>query len=462
MSSHYTSITIPDKEWQQIQACVRDTDIYVAAQQQRINQIREEAARRAAENAELRRRSLAAINKAADQLGASFRTAISKLESTTMDEARRQSADFQGKVDSLRDDIHRTGEKTAQVKRQLGDLAKAYAEIVNGLIGQEQNAAKKAQIMLDSLEEQMEQIKKLQPEVFEPARYYELDQIIRAAAKNIEAGNYQSALITSQVSVAKASELLTELLVDNDTFDTALASALETAEETNLHFEELAREMEGKISFTVVGETFEQDYDIDHWSDGRYSELKAEFQSVFEQLQNAAKGKITVEQLMKLKQQAANLKAKLQRCDEAARNELVGSIWAQETAARVWEANQGKGWTLVSNGFEDDDDRKSYTMVFETPSGALVPIVFAPGERTDQPDIFLEVITDDPSQERILKESARLGLQQAGVHIEQSGRYNDCHLNTGSTNSERSGSFVKRYQEHQRKLREQRMKRNFS
>ena len=461
MSSYRTTVAIDDKEWQQIQDCVRNTDIYVAAQKQRIKEIRQETARRVAENAKLREQTLKTVNNVAGILGSSFRTAITNLENLSMDTVRAKSNEFKQSVDSLRNDIRQTGKKTAQIKEQLGILSRQYGEVVNQVIGQEQNAAKRAQIMLGSLSEQMEQIEQLQPEVYEPEKYREIKEIIHAATVNIKAGNYEAALITSQVSVSKANELLTELIIDNDIYDSLLCSTLDDAEQAKLHFEELSTEMEGLISFDVEGETFKTEYDIEYWSDGRFGKLKEEFQNVYEQIQDAVKGKVSINKLTQLKNKAKELMQKLQRCDAAARNELIGSLWAEETAARLFDVYGQDGWSLISNGFEDDDPRKPYVMEIEDPTGIRVPFVISPSDRVEKPDIFFEAIEDDSEKAKIIKENARSLMEQAGIHIEQTGRQNDCHLNAGNNDKDRSGSFVKRMLENQKKMRALRKDQSF-
>ena len=429
MSSYITTISISDQEWARIQKCVRDTDTYVARQHERAERLRKEIQRRQQLLQEAREQTRKTVDSAVAVLQGGFARAVRELAGVSKEAAEKQAAGFAGELEGLRADIRATGARTAAASGQISKLSREFNRVLTELAGQNESSGERARLFLDELHTICTQIDQLNPQAFAPEKYRELMQISRDADANNRSGSSQAALIAAQNGVSKASVLLAELIVSNEEYDGLLADVAGKADSVKERFDILSPEMEGAITFDLDGEQMEFEYDIEHWSGGHYGKLKKEFQQLYDRVQQAKEDKMPVKQLGALGTELERLGRQLEQCDAGARQELLGSLNAQETAARLCDSLQGNDWSLEEHGFENGDDRSPYTMIYKDGMGNSIAMVVAPGASADQPNIFLEAFTRKESHTDVIKRNVHGILADEGIRIEGTQHLEDCREN---------------------------------
>lgn len=456
MSSFNTSITISDSIWDEIQQKVRDTNTYVTRCREETQRVRSEIEKREQILEEVREKTKKTVNTAVEMFKNNFKVAVNDIPTMSKEMIESRSKIFDGEVMALRSEIQATIQDTAHLSSRMTKIAQVYADILDARVKGEDESSKSAQIYVDSLSLLYEQINQLDPTALEPVAFREVSGIIVDVNANIKAGRYGSALTTAQIGILKSSELLTRLIVAKEMFNQRMVEAMEQANSLKAKFDSFDSHMDGAVAFEIDGEQYEFEYDIDHWSDGRFSELREEFESTFAKIHEAQEHPISIEQLEFLKKRLVKLKQELNHCDINARNELIGSQTARETAARLYDSLKANNWELGEYGYDDDDDRKAYTMIFQDAAGNNISIVISPGESADSPNIYLEAFTEEEDHAEIVKRNLiQAVLPDEGLIVESTLRLNDCE------NNKNAKTFIKNTLHKTAELNAQRRKNRF-
>lgn len=455
MSSYYTTVTINDKEWEEIKRKVSDTEIYVTRKREEAARLRDEIKRREQELKEMREQSEKTISSAITLLQGGFDKAVNGLFTESRESLRRQALSTGNELASLKDDIRTTAANTSVASARVAQISQGFAEVMDALVKREKDNAKGAQVYLENISSLLVQIEALHPETFEPRVYAEVKEIINSAKVNIESGRYQASLINTQSGLLKASALLTRLIIANEAFDTEITVAAEIADSLKARFDQLDSRMDGGIEFEIDGNKYEYDYDIDHWSEGRFTRLRNAFDAAYKRLQAAKEARTSVAQIAELKKTFEELGDCLERCDTAARAEMLGSLRAQETAARLCDSLCDNDWELDEHGFDGDDDRNPYKMTYKDGAGNCISVVVSPGASVEKPSIYLEAFAEEEAQADIVKRNVQATLPQEGLNVEQSQQLHDCQNNTDGN------TFIRNTLPKAAIMNEQRRKKNF-
>lgn len=426
MSSSYNTITISDQEWMNIQRCISDTEIYVTRKKEEAERIRNEAKRREQELNEMREQVNKTVDSAAKMLEGEFVKMARDISDTSRQEAEKQSEALKGEIENLRNEINETARATADVSNKVLRISQKFTENIKAVVEQQDTAKEQAERYQNGLKDICQRIDEMKPEVFAPGTYSEVKQLINSAEINLDSGNYQAALISCQNGIAKASALLTNLIVANDRFNKEVTELAEESINIRTQFDKFDKNADGAIIFELEGEKVECDYDIDHWSHGQYSELRSEFERLEEQLITAIENRATEGELADLRRSLDDLKAKLHTCDINARKEYLGSLKATEIAARICDSLCANNMILEENGFVDGDDRNPYTMVLKDGAGNETAFVISPGENAEIPAVAMEVFAEDESKAEAIKRSTPAIMAANGMNIDSSARLNDC------------------------------------
>ncbi len=429
MSSYVSTITIDDREWKEIQRKVCDTEIYVTRKNAEADRLRDEIKKREQELKQLNEQAKATVNSAITLLQGGLNTAVNSLSAEAKEAVRKQAQIVGDEIGSLKEDIRSTAAKTESASARVSKISQGYADVVEALVKQENDNAKSARIYLDSMTSLLSEIERLHPEAFEPKTYFEVKDIICSAKENISHGSYKAALINTKTGVMKASSLLTRLILANEGFNEQILKTTELADGLKAAFDQLDPTMGGAIEFEIDGEKYQYEYDINHWSEGRFEALRKAFEAAYEQLQKAKENRAPVSQIEGLRKTFEDLKQRLERCDVIARQELLGSQKAFETALRVRRALP-KSWKLYEHGFNENDDRNPYKMIYKNALGNTISVVLSPGVSAEKPNVYLEAFAEDEAEADIIKRDIiTTKLPSAGITIEEPRHMNDCQIN---------------------------------
>lgn len=426
MSSYVSTINIDDREWRDIQQKVCDTNVYVARKREEANRLREEIRRREQELNELRRQTEKTIDSAVNLLQGGFHKAINNLSADAGAAIRQRSQSVSGEISALRDDIRATAANTAAASSRVTRISQGFTEAVDTLIKQDKDKEKSARLYLDNMSDLLKQIEALNPESFEPRAWFEVQRIVKDAKLLIEDGRYEASLIGSHTGLLKASELLTRLILANESFSGKIVEISAMADALKMRFDLLDPDMDGGIEFEIDGGKYEYEYDINHWSEGRFERLRSMFMIAYEQFREAKEKRAPLAQLEALKRTFEEIGKRLEHCDTVARCELLGSLKAEETAMRLNDALPGN-WKLTEQGYDKDDDRQPYKLCYKDASGNSISLVVSPGASAEKPSIYLEAFAEDETQADIIKKDIiTTKLPNEGIIIEQSQHLGDC------------------------------------
>lgn len=437
MSSYVSTVTINDQEWMDIQRKISDTEIYVTRKREEAERLRMEVNKRERELQEMREEANKAVDSACQMLQGTYKRSLLDLGNVMGSDVQRMTDSLNGQIEALRKEVSENSRLTKQASVYASNLSIEISQKLNTLIASGEKASIQANTYILNLERIVSEIEKLNPDVFEPKTHWEVSRLLEQAKSNIESGCYQAALVNSQYGIGKASELLTKLIVQNELYDNSLLKALVEANSLKAKIDAFDSKADGAIVFEINGERLEYEYDINHWSEGAFDGIKAEFNHIYRQIIEAKEHKIKVEVLNALSEALGHLKSRLVECDLNARKELLGSVQAQETAGRLCDSLLENNWELEEYGFDEDDDRNPYKMTYKDGSGNQIAIVVSPGISAEKPDVFLEAFTEEDAHSEIIKKKIHSTLPNEGVDVESTVHLNDCQNNPDSN------SFIK-------------------
>lgn len=426
-------ISVDEREWDAILKKVRETDTYVMKKQEEKNRIMKEILDKEREINLIKESKEKIVNSAFTMFQGDFERKINEISQKTADEMREQTAVFNSSVESLKAEIANISQNIANLSSRAENLSKAYTDITNAHIEQESELEKRAELYFKNISSLYAKIKELNPEFFEQRAFSEVGYILDDLKNNINAGRYEAAFISGQFGILKASNLLTRLIVESENNNQKVFELMNIAKNLKLRFDQFDPSCEGMLKFELDGENYEYEYNIDYWSEGRFSLLQKDFESAWQQLNDAQKKPVPMEKIKLLEKNLIELDKQLTECDKIARNELIGSQNSREVAARLYESLSQNNWRLKKYGYEENDERNPYSMILQDASGNDISIVVSPGTDVDNPNIYFEAFTDEESHANIIKENViNSVLPDEGLHLEELHHLDDCSANSDS------------------------------
>ena len=437
MSSYYNEIYVNDEEWKNIQQKVCDTDAYIARKKEEAERLKRAIEDREAELRKLKIQTEKTLSSSISMIQGEFENAINNIGSDSRSSIEEQQNSFHQEVSELKKDIESTSMNTAKAARNAEKISAQLSEVISHSAKKNADNESTAIAFLEYLNKLNDKIKELNPLVFDAKTFSEFSQILEMVNENIRVKRFETAIANAQNNIPKGTKLLTDLILKNGQYNDELLKTVEIADTLKAEFDRFDTAMDGAVKFEIDGKEYEFDFDINHWSEGRFEQLRNEFQAQYKLLMDVKHQPVSLESLTVLKNNFSTLSEALNQCDIAAREEMVGSLKAQETAARICECIQDQ-WDLKEFGFNDDDDRKPYTMTYRDHAGNTISFVIAPSMQAEAPSIYLEAFADEESHSEIIKKDVQLKLPSKGLHVTKEEHLNDCNDNTDSN------SFIKK------------------
>ena len=229
MSSYYTTITISDHEWDEIQHKVCETNVYVARKKEEVEKLRKEIREREEELKKMKEEAQKTVEVAISKLQSNFHKAYESFESQGGKVIKDLAKGFDDEIHELKKNVEDTAQRTMEASEHISELSQCYSELIQSHVNQSNDSANSAKYYLNNIITINEQIKELNPLVFDPGAYSEIENLIANTVANINAQRYQAALTNAQFGTMKASELLTKLIMSNDAYFKEMAKTIEIA-----------------------------------------------------------------------------------------------------------------------------------------------------------------------------------------------------------------------------------------
>ena len=421
MSSSHTYIS--NREWEEMQERVAQTDSYVIRSQQETNRLSALAEQRRQEARRISDAARQNIENACATLTNSYRQALSRTADGFGSDLYNHAGSFRGQLDSLRSQYAQASTRLSTMNEEIAAIGRRYSDAMSAYWNQIADQKARAEAYLQELRRLMDQIQALDPQIHTPTELASLQTRFNFAQSNISAGAYQAALAGAQISINDAGCLLTRLTILQEQRISRTEALREAMQTLGQRIDALASP-EGSIEFTLGGSDCAVPYSIHDWSDGEFGRIQEEYRRIQSELNH-----LPTAQLDNMHRRIVNLDTALTLCDNRARREFAGSLSVQDMAEQLQCRFENSGWQQVSADWTDGDERKPYSMIYRDGAGNDVSIVISPGEDPENPMLSFDVFSEqeyqaDATRRELVAMLPELGMKPGSIEMR-----NDCHLN---------------------------------
>lgn len=422
MSSNHTLVS--SERWRNIQRDISCAEAYVINRKEEAERLSRLAEKRRRELEQIQTANRRTIQNAVNSLRNMYTVNANRLASQADSHLQEQVDGFGIQIDAFLSEINAAKIQVRVLDDKINDIAGNFNDVFQEWLSKENNVRNRSNTTMNELNSLIERIEDLSPQRFSPAEYEALVTLRSMINTNISAGDYQAAIMVSQSSILNASRLLVRLVAVNEGYNAEHTEVCRRFEGLKERIERLSSK-DGVLIIDCNGEEQEYDYDISFWSDGQFDNIVSDAMRIETLLTG---GELTQEQLRQIADDIEILDGNLSTCDELARKERAGAIAASDTSVQLYSALTACGWTLVESGYNSDDKRNPYAMIFEDGSGNIASIVVAP-ESPQTPSVAIEVFSDDEEIASVTKDGVQASLEEEDICIESSEHRDDCQLN---------------------------------
>lgn len=427
MSSHYTVVSCA--EWERMQEEIRSADAYVIANELERKRLEKLAQERRMELQRMREANGRAIDHAVSLLAITGRNMTKDLTEQVRERLDRHHESVSGQMESLREDVARTGYRMAQSVEAVERIADEYARTIDALTGRWDDAKDRASAYLQEFDAMLERIRELHPEAFVASDFEALESKRRSLAINMQDHDYQAALALAQGSIVQSGRTLARAILMSEQY----AVTYGEVKEQLIRLQERVGTLlspDGKIIVSLGEEEIETSYDPSYWSDGIFDEIAERIAVIGEQIDMAGKRPVGLDALEGYGRQLIQMEQQVTLCDEEARKELAGAISVENMAGRLYDNLRERGWQLMDGaGRRDGDDRKPYSMSYQDGGGNTISMVISAGKDPERPDLSYEAFSDSEGMRSLIKEGIDGAFAALGLGTGNMLQRNDCHEN---------------------------------
>ena len=421
MSSSHTYIS--NREWEEMQERVAQTDSYVIRSQQETNRLYALAEQRRQEARRISDAARQNIETACAALTESYRQALSQASSRLTSDVDSSGRSFRGQLDGLRRQYAQANARLTGMNEDIAAIGRQYSDAMNAYWSQIADQKARAEAYIQELQRMIAQIQSLEPQLHTPAEFASLQTRLDFARSNIGAGVYQAALAGAQISINDAGCLLTRLTILQEQYISRTEELRESLQALGGRIDALASP-EGSIEFTLGGSECAVPYSIRDWSDGEFARIQAEYSRNYSELEH-----LPSSQIDSMQRRIGDLDRALTLCDTRARREFAGSLSVQDMAEQLQCRFENSGWQQVSADWTDGDERKPYSMIYRDGAGNDVSIVISPGEDPENPMLSFDVFSEQEEQADATRQELVAMLPELGMEAGPIELRNDCHQN---------------------------------
>lgn len=425
MSSNHTLVSV--REWNEKQRRIAATEAYIINRQEEVRRIAELIQERRREIETIRQSNQAAIQQSVATLENMFNENVALVRGRINTQLRTQTDSFGSQLQGLHSELRNTESRLSAFDQRINTLATTFNDVFQEYAEQEQNSSGRANVILNEIESLIGLIEQLNPQQFYPAEYATLISLRESIRANINAGDYQAAILVSQNSVLQATSLLARLQLANEQYSMRINAIRENVTGMRQRIETLSSK-DGVLTTEIDGLVEEYDYDISFWSNGKFDTIVQEFCRLENCLYNE---NLTMGQLNQIAESFNVLDDNITVCDSNARQERISALIAADAALRLHNGLVNSNWNLEESGYKDGDERNPYIMSYTDAAGNTVSFVVSP-EEINEPRIAMEVFSDDKELAELTKDGIHEVLEDEGLTIEGREQRDDCHLNPNS------------------------------
>ncbi|TRD15475.1 hypothetical protein [Palleronia caenipelagi] len=403
-----SNVTISSNAYNQLRTNVRRADNAAAA------------ARRQAEKERAKNRAMQAeFRRSQDSMQREYRQGLVSLS----DSIRHVELQQNERLNTLRDEMFENFEAQSRAFAQALNEHRAEVSAQLEDIRDEITADKETQRYY--AEQRVSDVAKLMAllakdadtERFAPGELASLEARLEDARNAISLGQHQAAFSGAQERYYDYQELRVKIAERQALWSARLELALRQSERVA---GDIAAANEARYQF---GEDQQSDVaaEVDFWSWGRLSELKAAHEDIAAQLSNATD--LSAEDLERLETELIELEGEIVATVALARERLIQSQHRRDIGEAVLESFEGTIWQLDDNSYEGEDFRRGLHLKMKNEAQEEIVVSITPNETADGGmSSVVEVNFFDRDNDERLR-AARLremqaAMQHQGVEVE--------------------------------------------
>ena len=369
----------------------------------------------------------------------------------------RQNIRFREQIDRVRLDLGRTNVRVGEVNQRVSDIAANFHHHITRIAEAELSRENRARFYRNQAQVMFDHVMELHPEELAPSEAGEISSRLAEADTNLENGDFEAAIGTSQLLIPSASELSARLVILNEEYRRLMSEINQIIDETQSRLESLKKPEKNIENINVDSKVVKFDGNISFWTDGVLEEVSEYFDGIVSSVRNGYEITMDLEALRSSLEDLRQMDARLNRCVTLAHSEFYEHFRLQSLAIRIHQyMTTNDAWTVVSeeSHYTDNDERRSYVLTLDNNAGLIASIVLVHSRpirkdpRTKKPmkdkegkvlyeetQFFVSVTCKDGSYEPELCEAVRAGvlagLSDSDIDIGNNNRTscNDSHSN---------------------------------
>lgn len=305
---------------------------------------------------------------------------LDTLDESVRLEFGRQNMRFREQLDAVRMDMGRVNVRVSQVGQRIDDLADQFNDNINRILSRIENQENRARAYSNQLRLLLEQIAELHPDKLTPGEYELLSEGLAHAESDANNGDCEATISVAQTHIPTATELRARLEVLNDEFSQLVVQIHDRCNEVNNRIQELCipERNQQVLSFKDTEEV-KFDGRISFWSNGVFDNIIERFGQIKEDVENNYEVEMNLDSLRVALDDIIAINSSLDECVSFAHDEFLESVSVQELVQNIHHVlTVDNSWVLVSSGFENNDERRSYSLSYENGAGLTATFVVMP------------------------------------------------------------------------------------
>lgn len=284
-------------------------------------------------------------------------------------------------------------QKIKELQNGLKEVKQRQTQFYNDYVKQLDSTKERVQVYMNQCLSIIEQLEQLQVERYFPNELDGYRKQIGLAREDIKNQNYEAALAVVQVRFQDLSNLLSETLIRNSTFQSLL-------QEVNTNLSQLQQSLtdnkERQISYDYEGRHIEDRCDVDFWSYGDYEKLRQHVEEIHNHMNNLTlqDNEKTLENVLTIIEEDRKV---LDEVVTSATDELIRAHIVENQSQFMHNELLSNGWSL--DRIERKDRRQPTVLHYTDGSGDELTIVCSSGQDSQDMDIVLDIHGEDISDQ---------------------------------------------------------------
>lgn len=304
---------------------------------------------------------------------------LESLDESVRLEIGRQNVRFREQLDAVRMDVGAINVRMNQVDQHINNLADQFNNNISHILSRVENQKDRARAYSNQLRFILDHISDLHPDKLAPGEYELLFEGLAFVDSDINNGDYEAAIGVSQTHIPDAAGLQARLEVLNDEFAQLVVQIHERCNEICERIQRLRVPENNQQILLQEPDKVEFDGRISFWSNSVFDALVDHFERIREDVSNNYEVEMDLESLRRSLGDILVINRNFDECISFAHTEYIEFIGVQALAQRIHQSlTFDDSWHIISSGFVDDDERRSFMISYGNGSGLIATFVVLP------------------------------------------------------------------------------------